>query len=224
MSLGVPKAEEKRAGGAKQKAPRPWPSVGRTKEAKKTGTEARPVATPLKVKLPELPGGLDWALPAKKCLPHFPEVSADLMILAQEAQRLDPRLPAKKQLNEFLLKPTRFVSRSRLATGRPVEALKAAKLAAATFQELGDVASAAGAQGAAALAHLELGQLPEAVSLASKAPQDLAERGLRRACAEALRVASRVYLDACELERAMQVGLEAGDRRSQTSSFWAVWT
>ncbi|CAK9015370.1 Uncharacterized protein SCF082_LOCUS12727 [Durusdinium trenchii] len=103
------KAEEKRAGGAKQKAPRPWPSVGRTKEAKKTGTEARPVATPLKVKLPELPGGLDWALPAKKCLPHFPEVSADLMILAQEAQRLDPRLPAKKQLNEFLLKPTRFV-------------------------------------------------------------------------------------------------------------------
>ena len=100
-------------------------------------------------------------------------------------------------------------SRSHLACGRPTEALKEAQLAAKSFKELGDLMNEATACSACALAHADLGQLPEAVALASKAPQDLAERGLRRACADALRVASKIYLEVGEHERAMQVGLEA---------------
>ena len=72
------------------------------------GTSA---VAPLKVQLPEiLPSlRLDWSLPAKKYLPPFPDVSAEWMLFTQEV-RLDPRMPVKKQLSEFLLQPTRFVT------------------------------------------------------------------------------------------------------------------
>lgn len=67
------------------------------------------VGTPLKVRLHEITsGGMDWSLPAKKCLPPFPELPRELMLFAQEVCR-DPCMPAKKQLSDFLLTPTRSV-------------------------------------------------------------------------------------------------------------------
>jgi len=76
--------------------------------AKVRGTSA---VAPLKVQLPEIvpSNRLDWSLPAKKYLPPFPDVSAEWMLFTQEV-RLDPRMPVKKQLSEFLLQPTRFVT------------------------------------------------------------------------------------------------------------------
>lgn len=76
------------------------------------GCKASPtpgVGTPLKVRLHEITsGGMDWSLPAKKCLPPFPELPRELMLFAQEVCR-DPCMPAKKQLSDFLLTPTRSV-------------------------------------------------------------------------------------------------------------------
>lgn len=76
------------------------------------GCKASPtpgVGTPLKVRLQEITsGGMDWSLPAKKCLPPFPELPRELMLFAQEVCR-DPCMPAKKQLSDFLLTPTRSV-------------------------------------------------------------------------------------------------------------------
>lgn len=135
--------------------------------------------------------------------------------LCQGSQAKVPELEdAQQQLQklgskEGLAACTLEASRSHLACGRPVEALKEAQAAATAFKELGDVPGQAAASSSAALAHLALGQSPEAVALASKAPQDLAERGLRRACANALLVASRVYLKLGERDRTMQVALEA---------------
>lgn len=76
------------------------------------GCKASPtpgVGTLLKVRLHEITsGGMDWSLPAKKCLPPFPELPRELMLFAQEVCR-DPCMPAKKQLSDFLLTPTRSV-------------------------------------------------------------------------------------------------------------------
>mmetsp|Transcript_37612 Transcript_37612/g.89838 ORF Transcript_37612/g.89838 Transcript_37612/m.89838 type:complete len:207 (+) Transcript_37612:85-705(+) len=68
--------------------------------------QAKPSCTP-KASVPEI--SVEWRLPAKKRVPHFPELATELMIFAQEVQMLDPSMPAKKQLSEFLLQPPRFV-------------------------------------------------------------------------------------------------------------------
>lgn len=101
------------------------------------------------------------------------------------------------------------VSRSCLAGGRPVEALKAARQACDGFKELGNLAGESLAKGACAVAHLALGQMPEAMATATTAPSFVRERGLRRACAEALRAAVPCFLAAGEYDRALQAGLEA---------------
>jgi len=63
---------------------------------------------PLKVKMPEnLPQTpLDLSLPAK--CPFFPEVDANISVLVQ-ATALDPLLPLKKNLTDFLLQPSFLV-------------------------------------------------------------------------------------------------------------------
>eukprot|EP00930_Biecheleria_cincta_P038360 TRINITY_DN26364_c0_g1_i1.p1 TRINITY_DN26364_c0_g1~~TRINITY_DN26364_c0_g1_i1.p1 ORF type:complete len:1262 (-),score=317.49 TRINITY_DN26364_c0_g1_i1:101-3793(-) len=114
------------------------------------------------------------------------------------------------------------VSRSCLAGGRPVDALKAAREACDGFKQLGNLAGESLAKGACAVAHLALGQLPEAMATATTAPSFARERGLRRACAEALRAAVPCFLAAGEYDRALQAGLEAaaalrdvGDNRGE---------
>lgn len=100
------------------------------------------------------------------------------------------------------------VSRSRLGL-RPVEALQAAQASALAFKELHSVSGESAAQSASALAHLALGQVPEAIASASAAEENARKGGLRRNTAEALLTASSCHLAAGEQGRALQDALEA---------------
>mmetsp|Transcript_53426 Transcript_53426/g.124394 ORF Transcript_53426/g.124394 Transcript_53426/m.124394 type:complete len:247 (-) Transcript_53426:78-818(-) len=69
--------------------------------------QATALGLPLKVKLPDYfpAAALDKSMPAKKHLPYSTDISAKIALLAQVQQGLDPLMPAKKLVTDFLVQP-----------------------------------------------------------------------------------------------------------------------